>query len=245
MNTQPRGYIIYRGASMIDGKPIVAIALTHSKNRKTGNMVQTYILCDNGKHPYENVKALEDYSICGNCPHRHGKGGGCYVSPMRGPGAVYKAFAKGLYPHSLAGAMSAAKGRMVRLGTYGDPAAVPAHIWQSLLSFAYGHTGYTHQWKDLSPEIINPIMKMCMASVDNEWEQRLAKGTGYRTFRVRTPEEPIMHSEFTCPAAEEAGRKRECVSCKACTGGIASTKADVTIIAHGILAHRLAQPKLI
>ena len=43
-NKKPKGYIIYEGASLIDGKPIVEIAILSSKNVKTGNMIQTYIL---------------------------------------------------------------------------------------------------------------------------------------------------------------------------------------------------------
>ena len=62
--------IIYRGASMIDGSPIVVVAIAKSGNRKTGNMVQTYILNDNGKNPLENSKSGDDFAICGNCPHR-------------------------------------------------------------------------------------------------------------------------------------------------------------------------------
>ena len=41
----PNGYIIYEGASLLDGKPIVAIALTgKSTNTKTGAMIQTFII---------------------------------------------------------------------------------------------------------------------------------------------------------------------------------------------------------
>ena len=36
--------IIYQGPSLIDGSPIVAIAIAQSGNVKTGNMVQTYII---------------------------------------------------------------------------------------------------------------------------------------------------------------------------------------------------------
>ena len=41
------GYILWEGASLIDGAPIVVIATgfaSRSTNRKTGGMVQTYIL---------------------------------------------------------------------------------------------------------------------------------------------------------------------------------------------------------
>ena len=50
-NKKPSGYIIYRGQSLLNGAPIVAVAITKSSNVKTGNMVQTYILADNGQSP--------------------------------------------------------------------------------------------------------------------------------------------------------------------------------------------------
>ena len=36
--------IIYKGPSLLDGKPIVAIATYSNRNTKTGHVVQTYIL---------------------------------------------------------------------------------------------------------------------------------------------------------------------------------------------------------
>lgn len=39
-----RSAIIYRGPSLIDGAPIVVIAIDSASNTKTGRMVQTYIL---------------------------------------------------------------------------------------------------------------------------------------------------------------------------------------------------------
>ena len=66
----PKGYVIYDGASLLDGKRIVAIALTgNSKNTKTGAMVQTYIIRPD-INPLEANKTGEDYSICGTCPHK-------------------------------------------------------------------------------------------------------------------------------------------------------------------------------
>ena len=68
---------------------------------------------------------------------------------------------------------------MVRLGTYGDPAAVPASIWSDLVAYSDGHTGYTHQWRT-SPG----LRGLCMASVDSEEEAIEAWALGWRTFRV-------------------------------------------------------------
>jgi hypothetical protein len=59
--------IIYKGPSLIDHSPIVVIATYSDRNTKTGGMVQTYILADNGKSPIENNRTGGDFSICGNC----------------------------------------------------------------------------------------------------------------------------------------------------------------------------------
>jgi len=43
--TKPNAFVIYDGASQIDGQRIIAIAnIAKSRNGKTGAMVQTYIL---------------------------------------------------------------------------------------------------------------------------------------------------------------------------------------------------------
>ena len=41
---KPSGFIIYQGPSLLDGKPIVAIATTASRNVKTGSMVSIWIM---------------------------------------------------------------------------------------------------------------------------------------------------------------------------------------------------------
>ena len=85
----PTGYIIYRGPSLLDGKPIVAVAIVgESKNVKTGNLVQTYILVDNGLSPVESARNLLDVSVCGDCKHRRGMGGSCYVNLGQGARSV-------------------------------------------------------------------------------------------------------------------------------------------------------------
>ena len=240
---KPAGFIIYRGASQLDGAPIVVVALTNSTNAKTGNMVQTYILVDNGRSPVDNARELLDASICGDCKHRRGLGGACYVNLGQGARAVAAAIVAGNYPADLMAAQNAAAGRMVRLGTYGDPAAVPANIWRSLLAKAQGHTGYSHQWQ--TGKASADIMALCMASADSESERAAAKAAGYRTFRVRAANEAMAAGEFICPASEEAGRHKLCGECGACDGGINSRRADPVIIAHGSLKSRFIPIKSI
>ena len=71
---------------------------------------------------------------------------------------------------------------MVRLGTYGDPAAVPSYVWESLLSRAKGWTGYRHQAKQ-SEAAFNSALISCnrlkaMLDAQKAWQN------GISTFRV-------------------------------------------------------------
>jgi len=55
-NKKPSGFILYRGPSLLDGKPIVVVAITkESKNSKTGSMLQTYIIRSD-MHPVAAVR---------------------------------------------------------------------------------------------------------------------------------------------------------------------------------------------
>jgi hypothetical protein len=233
------GYIIYRGASLLDGKPIVVVAITgKSANSKTGDMVQTYIMADNGLSPVESARNLDDVSVCGDCKHRRGLGGSCYVNLGQGARSVMDGVMRGIYPDNLINAAFASHERKVRLGTYGDPAAVPAYVWETLLSGAHSHTGYTHQWASGKAD---HVKQWCMASADTHKEMRLAKLDGWRTFRVRGANDGLEFGhEMICPASAEANKRLTCATCMACSGGIDSKKASVTIIVHGSLKNRFA-----
>lgn len=231
----PSGFVIYRGPSQITGAPIVVVAITRSSNSKTGDMVQTYVLVDNGQSPVENARSLADAAVCGDCKHRRGMGGACYVNLGQGPRAVADGVVRGIYPADIGAAAAACAGRMVRLGTYGDPAAVPAPVWAALLAQAAGHTGYSHQWA----RGINPaVMQWCMASADTPAERAQAVAMGYRTFRVRLESDDLERGEFVCPASHEGGRRMLCADCGACSGGVGTSKASPAILAHGSLAGR-------
>ena len=233
--------IIYSGPSLIDGKPIVAIAIAKSGNTKTGNMVQTYIIRAD-MSPLEASKNGADFSICGACPHRGNAtndenrkqaiGRSCYVNLGQGPTVVFKAFSRGVYSTATGHKAIAAigKGRMVRLGTYGDPAAVPAYIWESLLSEASGHTAYTHQSGVESAQARPDFM---MISADTEAQARIAWNDGNRTFRVvKSTHEIIAGREILCPASKEAGFRTTCNSCGLCGGNAVKAKS-IAIVDHG------------
>lgn len=228
------GFVFYRGPSMLDGMPIVGIAVLSSDNRKTGTMVQTYILRRN-IDPIRAAQKGYDRSVCGDCKHRRKLGGSCYVNLGHGPRAVFDAFQRGIYPESIADAANLCADNMVRLGSYGDPMAIPYAVWKKLLKKVSGHTGYTHQWlnADVKHYQRKGISSLCMASADTPTEAEMAQSIGLRTFRVRTPDQPIMRGEFSCPASAEAGKRMTCSRCKACDGSKDGRGANPTIIVHG------------
>lgn len=237
---QARAGIIYQGPSAIDGAPIVAIAIAQSSNSKTGDMVQTYIIRAD-VDPVSAVRTLADVSICGTCKHR-GRIGfadrSCYVNVGQGPGAVFRALIRGRYPtlnEDQTRAIGA--GRMVRLGTYGDPHAVPIAVWRALVADAIGHTGYTHAWRDPAAQALR---ELCMASADTDDERAHAQALGWRTFRVRMPNEPMAQREFACPASAEMGHRVTCAECGACNGNATGRRGSPVIIAHGAFARRFA-----
>ena len=227
-----RGAIIYRGPSLLNGEPIIA-AVTGlqgtSHNPKTGPMVQAWILRAD-KPPMAAVRDGSDDAICGACALR-GEGAvgrKCYVTPWLGPSRVWHALPDYLDPSwdDLAALM---EGRSVRLGAYGDPAAVPFEIWTALLRGAEGWVGYTHQWARCDQR----LQALVMASVDTTEEALAARRAGWRTFRVRRPGESLMGAtEFVCPPSDEVGHRTTCQRCQLCRG-TSSPARSVAILPHG------------
>ena len=230
-----RGFIFYHGRSPIDASPIVGIAVLKSKNVKTGDMVQTYILRSD-MHPLDAIKSADDVSICGACVHRGDdqRKRTCYVDVGKSVSAIYKAFKRGSYPdmsRDLGHASVQLKGRKVRLGAYGDPAMIPHDIWLALLSEASDWTGYSHQWQQAFAQAHR---ELCMASADSVKDRDLARAMGWRTFRVIAINATHkLEREIYCPASSEGGNRRQCVTCTACDGALKPSAASIAIVAHG------------
>jgi len=229
------GYIIYEGPSLLDNKPIVAIATIDSSNKKTGSMVQTWIIRSD-IDPVTASRTGEDYSICGNCPHRgvaSDKTTGqalnrtCYVNLIFAPNNIYKSYKRGIYKRATTHKELRAIGllRGVRLGSYGDPLAVNRSIWDSLTSGAEYVTAYTHQ--------ANTMPESIMTSADNLEQAESAWSRNERTFRVISSIDKLVKGkEILCPASKEAGERVQCAQCKLCGGNSVKGKS-VAIVAHG------------
>lgn len=242
---KPKSSIIYQGPSLIDGSPIVVIAIIGSKNTKTGGMIQTHIIRSDVS-PLESSKTGADYSICGDCMHRGkptsnplkktAEGRTCYVNLGQGPTMVYKRFKRGGYPIATPDQITViGAGKTIRLGTYGDPSAVDSTVWNLLLKESIGHTGYTHQHKTNDES----AYALSMYSADSVQDARSAHSKGYRTFRVipvnqwqQHGKTALMNNEVLCPASKEAGYKSTCNDCKLCAGSSVNAKS-IAIVAHG------------
>lgn len=223
------GVVLYKGESVLDGSPIVVLAKTSSTtNEKTGNMIQTYILRDD-IHPMEAIKTKKDSSVCGNCPHRRSLGGACYVVPT-GTGSIYKSYKNGKYAtYSNELHSHLFNERSIRIGTYGDPAAVPFEVWKNILKFTKNHTGYTHQLGHKNFD--KRIAEICMVSCDTENQAKKAQKQGFKTFRVKTENMPNLQSEIDCIFDIN---NTKCIDCGLCDG----KTVNIVINVHGRLQNR-------
>ena len=224
---KPLGYVIQESTSPIDGSKIVVILTMGSSNRKTGNMCQVWILRAD-VNPVQAVNTGEDYSICGNCPHRKQADGSrsCYVNVGQAPNSVWKTYQAGKYERDLhvLGAREAVAGRKIRFGAYGDPALIKPLIFRILTNPAAGHTAYTHQWREPWAQWTAGHMQ---ASCDGMADYLEASSRGFKTFAV-IPKNGDSYSGKLCPATAE-GSKVTCLTCSLCDG----VKADIFVEAHG------------
>lgn len=226
--------------SQFDSAPLIVMYILNSSNRKTGpEMIQTYILRED-QSPTEASNSKNDKSICGQCPLRWSLGGSCYVNLGWGPFNIFKAYKNGAYEElnlKNSDHMKYLKNRPIRLGAYGDPAAVPLKIWKNYFSCCNPRywNGFTHAWK---LKRVQPYKPFLMASTESESEYFEAINTGWRSFRVRQADEPLLPLEFQCPASEEEGYRLQCQDCKACNGNPNSRgrAGNPVIIEHGFKA---------
>ena len=232
------GLIVYTGPSAIDGRPIVVVLTglaSSSSNEKTGALVQSWVLRADVE-PHTALKTGDDASVCGQCPHRPiiarvTGDAPCYVRVHEAPLSIYRAFVRGSYPRatSMAQVQQALQGRRLRIGSYGDPAAAPVALWQTLASMSAGHVGYTHQWQSVGFDAA-AWAPLVMASADSADEARQAQSLGMRYFRVSigVDKAPL---EVTCPASIEGGRKTQCSDCMLC-GGTSKNARSIVIADH-------------
>ena len=237
------GIVLYDGPSRIDGAPIVCIAcrITEaSGNAKTGAMVQTFIMLRD-IDPNKALKTGDDSSVCGDCPLRpiHKGATRCYVLVYQAPLSVWNAYQRGRYAvpgvdFDAALLPQLFAGLSFRIGSYGDPAAIPANVWKVATRRVKNRTGYTHQWRR---RIGVGLKNLCMASADSESDVATATARGWRTFRVRKHDAPTLVNESICPASAEGKRRTQCDTCGLCKGATIAAR-NIVIADHGLMDSR-------
>lgn len=244
------GFLVYRGQSMLvdDDCTILGILIEKTENEKMKNakkidVPQLYIIGEEYK-PQVYVENGTDDIICGDCPYRSGNG--CYVLPFHGPRAVWEAYVNGKYGFDSRKGLSQAlvwlfKNKdkykfKVRLGAYGDPAALPSWVTGPLSAVVNGRLSYSHQWED---ERFQHLKHYTMASVDSIEQKKKAQNMGWATFRVRLPGQSILPDEIQCPADKifyEGKPRSNCAMCGLCQGTSFfwdKRKNGVSIVVHG------------
>jgi hypothetical protein len=220
-----KGYVVYEGPSLFDGKPIVGIVTMKTSNKKTGNMAQLWILRSDIE-PHVAVKTGDDQSVCGGCKHRPANDNTCYVTVFQAPLSVYRAYKRGIYSKDTPDLSNSE----LRVGAYGDGAMLPPEVLDPLVESAKSNTGYSHQWKN---KRLTHALKHSQASVDSvrealEFKRRFPKG---KYFRVTHDISDIMENEVECLADSKGITCQECMICNGKT-------KDVVIQVHGSKASR-------
>lgn len=229
--------VLYQGPSQINGSEIVVLATLDSKNRKTGAMIQTWILPVQG--PLQASKDAEDDTVCGDCPRRRSTGGDCYVRLDTAPHSAWKKWIREGSPgvnwdeHTIA-LQRESRDHGLRLGAYGDPAAVPVEVWRNLISALQPKTltGYTHQWRD--PRFA-AYRTLVMASADNVQDARSALATGWRYFAAVPHDEDAvgLPNAIQCLSDSKGKLCQDCGICDGAREGRTGQPISIWIAEHG------------
>jgi hypothetical protein len=197
-----------------------------SNNRKTGNMIQIWIMNTN-INPVEAVATgIDAITVCKGCPFASGNG--CYVNVGQAPLAIWKAFKAGKYPtlppKDYARAFG---GRKVRFGAYGNPSMMPLSIVKAIAKVCNGWTGYFHDWHTMPTAKADAYAQYFMVSTDTEESRLCAEENEWRYFHV-SPTQPANTMECLSDA-----KGMTCADCKLCAGLSKARQKSIWINPHG------------
>ncbi len=206
-----------------ENKTIVVVATFGSSNRKTGNMVQIWIL-EKNKSPVESIKTGTDAkTVCRGCPFASGNG--CYVNVGQAPLSIWRAFKRGNYEK--VDCWDVFSGKAIRFGAYGNPSLIPLAIVERITTRAEKWTGYFHDWKEMPYWKRIAYGRYFMASTETENSRQLAMEYNLRYFHV-SPNKPIDSLECL---ADTLGIS--CADCGLCDGNNKENAKSIWINPHG------------
>lgn len=239
-------FVVWRGPSRFDGRPIVAVVTnvtrsgspSASKNEKTGPMAQLHVLVAD-EAPNLAQRSGHDASVCGSCPLRNvnAKASGgtyCYVNVAFSETTTWRA--NGHLQVDLEGCLASVRelGLRVRVGAYGDPAALPEDVVRAVVGASSGATSYTHDWRSERSGWLKPY---AMASVEREEDAEEAAAAGWRTFRIvrggSAAQSPALRrDEVLCPNVTHGTLCDDCLLCDGKRDG-SDGRRSVVILEHG------------
>jgi hypothetical protein len=231
------GFILYEGPSLIGDGDIICVATLESSNIKTGNMVQVWIL-PKDQDPLDALHAGNNESACGSCPLQGtwnsdlGKMENrvCYVNIGQAPKAVCRSYRAGRYPIYDHGRHSVLfRSREIRIGAYGDPAALPTALVRYLAAIGNGWTGYSHQLFWIDQRRANALARYLMVSCHTPAQHAEARRRGWRSFVAVHPKQKRPENAIECPNYTHGV---QCADCQLCQGTSKRAK-DIYVIAHG------------
>jgi hypothetical protein len=222
--------LAWSGKSQLNGEEIILAVngiSKHSNNPKTGSVVQTYILLKD-ENPMQSVMNGNDEAVCGDCPLRRNS---CYVNVGKSVAQVWKATILGKYTPGfleIHQKIVGFYGKMLRIGSYGDPTAVPFVVWENLIKHFKKWVGYTHQWRSCDRN----FQKYIMASVEKPEDAIKAQLQGWRTYRIINEGDKLLPNEILCPNSQN--NLITCEICGLCNGMTSPEKPNIAVVVHGI-----------
>jgi hypothetical protein len=235
------GLTIYNGPSKFDGTPIIGVVTHASSNSKLTDRLHAEVLqlwvLPRDAYPADAMRSGADASVCGTCPLRPWRDGQkvsrtCYVNPMP-IGTVWKNASQEVF--SAREAVHGSRARLLRLGAWGDPAALPYDLvselaWEARAAGITRRTGYTHAWRNCDARFRHLVMASCEGTLQALQAQLM----GWRTFTVQ-PRGTAPVTGISCPASDEAGKRTTCEKCGLCDGSTAAgdNRKSIEIWPHG------------
>jgi hypothetical protein len=164
----------------------------------------------------------------------------CYVIVSQAPTIIFKAYQRGLYREATPEeAAQYVRGRALRIGAYGDSAALPIGVVEPLADAADTVTNYTHSGcYDMSRA--KQLAQFTMLSADNLKQAERYWKSGARTFRVSSAwslvdgvrrVNDISDGESQCP--KTISKKVSCIDCGLCDGLKRGIKNSIVAPSHG------------
>ena len=164
----------------------------------------------------------------------------CYVIVSQAPTIIFKAYKRGLYRYATPDeAVKYVSGRALRIGAYGDSAALPVGIVEPLAAVAETVTNYTHSGC-YNMSRAKQLARFTMLSADNLKQAERYWQAGARTFRVSSDWQlvdgvrrvnDIADGENQCP--KTISKRVTCQGCGVCDGLKRGIKNSIVAPSHG------------